>query len=70
VREHGGLHDVVDADTGEVIFKANEKITPRRANQSADAPRMKQRCETFAQGKVGRGRCQRQERIIDCADEV
>ena len=22
-------HDVVDADTGEVIFKANEKITPR-----------------------------------------
>ena len=28
-------HDVVDADTGEVIFKANEKITPRRANQAA-----------------------------------
>src|SRR5215218_6714870 len=27
-------HDVVDADTGEVIFKANEKITPRRANQA------------------------------------
>jgi len=28
-------HDVVDADTGEVVFKANEKITPRRANQAA-----------------------------------
>src|ERR1044072_8725655 len=28
-------HDVVDADTGEVVFKANEKITPRRANQVA-----------------------------------
>ena len=28
-------HDVVDADTGEVIFKASEKITPRRANQAA-----------------------------------
>src|SRR4051795_10500692 len=28
-------HDVVDADTGEIIFKANEKITPRRANQAA-----------------------------------
>ena len=28
-------HDVVDADTGEVMFKANEKITPRRANQAA-----------------------------------
>src|ERR671933_154388 len=28
-------HDVVDADTGEVIFKANEKITPRLANQTA-----------------------------------
>src|SRR5438874_10334974 len=27
--------DVVDADTGEVIFEANEKITPRRANQAA-----------------------------------
>ena len=26
-------HDVVDADTGEIVFKANEKITPRRANQ-------------------------------------
>src|SRR5688572_8493436 len=25
-------HDVVDADSGEVIFKANEKITPRKAN--------------------------------------
>src|ERR1044072_3961298 len=28
-------HDVADADTGEVVFKANEKITPRRANQVA-----------------------------------
>src|SRR5881392_631828 len=28
-------HDVVDADTGEVVFKAAEKITPRRANQAA-----------------------------------
>src|SRR5437764_581038 len=28
-------HEVVDADTGEIIFKANEKITPRRANQAA-----------------------------------
>src|SRR6185312_8062299 len=28
-------HDVVSADTGEVVFKANEKITPRRANQAA-----------------------------------
>src|ERR671921_549801 len=28
-------HDVVDADTGEVVFKAGEKITPRRANQAA-----------------------------------
>jgi DNA-directed RNA polymerase subunit beta len=28
-------HDVVDADSGEVMFKANEKITPRRANQAA-----------------------------------
>ncbi|HKX91107.1 MAG TPA: DNA-directed RNA polymerase subunit beta [Sphingomicrobium sp.] len=28
-------HDVADADSGEVIFKANEKITPRRANQVA-----------------------------------
>ncbi|QDP18997.1 DNA-directed RNA polymerase subunit beta [Sphingomonas xanthus] len=25
-------HDVVDADSGEVIFKAHEKITPRKAN--------------------------------------
>ncbi|HMJ93418.1 MAG TPA: DNA-directed RNA polymerase subunit beta, partial [Allosphingosinicella sp.] len=25
-------HDVVDADSGEVIFKSNEKITPRKAN--------------------------------------
>jgi len=28
-------HEVVDADTGEIVFKANEKITPRRANQAA-----------------------------------
>jgi len=28
-------HDVVDADTGEVVFKSGEKITPRRANQAA-----------------------------------
>ncbi len=28
-------HDVIDADTGEVVFKASEKITPRRANQAA-----------------------------------
>ena len=28
-------HDVVDADTGEVIFKAHEKITPRKANKAA-----------------------------------
>jgi len=28
-------HEVIDADTGEVVFKANEKITPRRANQAA-----------------------------------
>jgi DNA-directed RNA polymerase subunit beta len=28
-------HEVIDADTGEVIFKANEKITPRRANGAA-----------------------------------
>ncbi|QNM82691.1 DNA-directed RNA polymerase subunit beta [Sphingomonas sabuli] len=27
-------YDVADAKTGEVIFKANEKITPRRANQA------------------------------------
>src|SRR5215216_4788288 len=27
-------HEVVDADSGEIIFKANEKITPRRANQA------------------------------------
>src|SRR5205085_11834152 len=27
-------HEVVDAETGEVVFKANEKITPRRANQA------------------------------------
>ncbi|HEY8592886.1 MAG TPA: DNA-directed RNA polymerase subunit beta [Sphingomicrobium sp.] len=28
-------HEVVDADTGEVIFKANEKISPRLANKAA-----------------------------------
>jgi len=28
-------HEVIDADSGEVIFKANEKITPRRANAAA-----------------------------------
>jgi DNA-directed RNA polymerase subunit beta len=28
-------HDVVDADSGEVIFKAHEKITPRKANGAA-----------------------------------
>src|SRR5215211_8166267 len=28
-------HDVVNAATGEIVFKANEKITPRRANQAA-----------------------------------
>jgi len=28
-------HDVVDADSGEVIFKAHEKITPRKANSAA-----------------------------------
>ena len=28
-------HDVVDADNGEVIFKAHEKITPRKANAAA-----------------------------------
>ncbi|MFP5330374.1 MAG: DNA-directed RNA polymerase subunit beta, partial [Alphaproteobacteria bacterium] len=28
-------YDVADAKTGEVIFKAGEKITPRRANQAA-----------------------------------
>jgi len=28
-------HDVVDADTGEVVFKLGEKVTPRRANQAA-----------------------------------
>ena len=28
-------HDVVDADSGEVIFKSNEKITPRKANAAA-----------------------------------
>ncbi|QIL02990.1 DNA-directed RNA polymerase subunit beta [Sphingomonas sinipercae] len=29
------LHDIADAKTGEIIFKAGEKITPRRANQVA-----------------------------------
>jgi DNA-directed RNA polymerase subunit beta len=28
-------HDVVDADSGEIIFKAHEKITPRKANSAA-----------------------------------
>jgi DNA-directed RNA polymerase subunit beta len=28
-------HEVIDADSGEIVFKANEKITPRRANQAA-----------------------------------
>ncbi len=28
-------HDVVDADSGEVVFKAHEKITPRKANAAA-----------------------------------
>jgi DNA-directed RNA polymerase subunit beta len=28
-------HEVVDADSGEIVFKAGEKITPRRANQAA-----------------------------------
>lgn len=28
-------HDVADADSGEIVFKAGEKITPRRANQAA-----------------------------------
>jgi DNA-directed RNA polymerase subunit beta len=28
-------HDVVDADSGEVMFKAHEKITPRKANAAA-----------------------------------
>ncbi len=28
-------HDVVDADSGEIIFKAHEKITPRKANAAA-----------------------------------
>lgn len=29
------MYDVADAKTGEVIFKAGEKITPRKANQAA-----------------------------------
>ncbi len=29
------MYDVADAKTGEIIFKAGEKITPRKANQSA-----------------------------------
>src|SRR6188472_2830459 len=28
-------HDVVDADSGEIIFKGHEKITPRKANAAA-----------------------------------
>src|SRR5438128_2477709 len=28
------MHEVVDADSGEIIFKLGEKITPRRANQA------------------------------------
>jgi DNA-directed RNA polymerase subunit beta len=28
-------HEVIDADTGEAVFKSGEKITPRRANQAA-----------------------------------
>ncbi|MEO5640974.1 MAG: DNA-directed RNA polymerase subunit beta, partial [Sphingomicrobium sp.] len=28
-------HDVINADTGEVMFKAHEKITPRTANKAA-----------------------------------
>jgi DNA-directed RNA polymerase subunit beta len=28
-------HEVIDADKGKVVFKAGEKITPRRANQAA-----------------------------------
>jgi DNA-directed RNA polymerase subunit beta len=29
------MFDIMNADTGEVVFKAGEKITPRRANQAA-----------------------------------
>src|SRR5213595_1504040 len=29
------MHEVVDADTGEIVFKSGEKIAPRRANQAA-----------------------------------
>ncbi|MGH6729621.1 MAG: DNA-directed RNA polymerase subunit beta, partial [Sphingomicrobium sp.] len=29
------MYDVTDADSGKVIFKAGEKITPRKANQAA-----------------------------------
>src|SRR3954467_11201891 len=29
------MHEVVDADSGEIVFKSGEKITPRRANQAA-----------------------------------
>src|SRR5215204_2856378 len=29
------IHDLANAETGEIVFKANEKITPRRANQAA-----------------------------------
>jgi DNA-directed RNA polymerase subunit beta len=28
------IHDIADAKTGEIVFKAGEKITPRRANQA------------------------------------
>ncbi|MBA3511726.1 DNA-directed RNA polymerase subunit beta [Sphingomonas sp.] len=29
------MYDVINADTGEVMFKSGEKITPRKANQAA-----------------------------------
>jgi DNA-directed RNA polymerase subunit beta len=29
------MYDIADAKTGEIVFKAGEKITPRRANQAA-----------------------------------
>ncbi|WP_038033523.1 DNA-directed RNA polymerase subunit beta [Thermopetrobacter sp. TC1] len=29
-------HDLIDADTGEVVFKAGQKITPRRARKAAE----------------------------------
>jgi DNA-directed RNA polymerase subunit beta len=34
-RGHKPMYDVADAKTGEITFKAGEKITPRRANQAA-----------------------------------